>query len=138
MAGCWLYCFYVRFYLSEQRDVVKHSALQVTPDRIIMKKRCKIKRKFSPFKRLEKFIMKSLEELLAAIATIARGDTGDADVATQVAELKAQMLEANARLVANEANDEESKKINADQQTLIEALIAQLAAAPAPAPTPEV
>ncbi len=76
--------------------------------------------------------MKSVAELLAAIATIAKGNATDPAVIAELADLKTQMAANNAKLVANDADDAESKQINADQQVLIEALIHQLENAPPP------
>lgn len=87
----------------------------------------------NPLKELEKFIMSSVNELLAAIATIARGNQTDPAVLAQINTLNTQMAANNAKLVTNDADDAQSRAINADQQTLIEALIHQLANSNPPA-----
>lgn len=94
--------------------------------------------KLNPLKKLEKLIMRSVNELLAAIATIANGNGTDPKVLADVNDLKTQMLANNAKLAANDADDAASKVINDEQQVLIEALIDKLASAPAPSGIPTV
>jgi hypothetical protein len=72
-------------------------------------------------------IMATLQEILAKIDTIA--------TAGNIAEVKAEVAEVKAALDANSTADAAVKLSNDEQQTVIEALVDKLAAAPAPEPT---
>ena len=81
-----------------------------------------------------KAMSKSLQEILAEIATIASAGSV-AEVQAQIDSVK-NAVAANAEAIAaNSADDEATKTLVADTRTIVEALVDKLAAAPAPAPT---
>ena len=78
-----------------------------------------------------KAMSKSLQEILAEIATIASAGSV-AEVQAQIDSVK-NAVAANAEAIAaNSADDEATKTLVADTRTIVEALVDKLAAAPAP------
>jgi len=85
--------------------------------------------------KIGKEAMKTLTELLAEIETIATAGSAS-EVQAQVDSLKETVAANTAAIAENDANDEATKELVANQQTIIETLIDKLAAAPAPSPAP--
>lgn len=81
-----------------------------------------------------KAMSKSLQEILAEIATIASAGS-IAEVQAQIDSVK-NAVAANAEAIAaNNADDEATKTLVTETREIVEALVDKLAAAPAPAPT---
>lgn len=81
-----------------------------------------------------KAMSKSLQEILAEIATIASAGSV-AEVQAQIDSVK-NAVAANAEAIAaNNADDEATKTLVTETREIVEALVDKLAAAPAPAPT---
>ena len=81
-----------------------------------------------------KAMSKSLQEILAEIATIASAGSV-AEVQAQIDSVK-NAVAANAEAIAaNSADDEATKTLVTETREIVEALVDKLAAAPAPAPT---
>ena len=80
-------------------------------------------------------IMANLEDLLAKITTIAAAGN-IAEVEAEIAELKASVAANTATIAENAVGDSASNAAIADNLKVLEALINQLATAPAPAPIP--